>query len=391
MILSRVAIKRGITFTMIYLISIGFGLFGLSTLKLDLYPDITFPVIGIITQYEGVGPEDIENSITRPMEKSVVSVENLKRITSRSSAGTSVLILEFDWGTDMDQAEIDVRKLIDFVRDYFPAEATEPLTFAFDPSMQPILFMAVRSDKLGLAEMRRVVADQIEPRLDRINGVASANSIGGLERQIRVLVNPRKLAAQGVSIQQILSTLQMENLQIPGGLVDDEYKEYVVRTYGEYKSMSQIENTVVGMKMGTPIYLKNVAQVIDGYKEQKQVVRNNGQNAVMLYIMKQSDANTVQTVKKIRKELPFISAKVGQGIEFDTIFDQSMFITRSVNNLRNTAVQAFIIAFLVLLFFLRKFRGRTTMSYSKQARSQHALLIELLVKIATTGEVLTLL
>lgn len=362
--ISKVAINRGITFTMIYIIAIGFGLFGLGQLKLDLYPDITFPIIGIMTDYKGVGPEDIENSITRPLEKTVITVENLEKITSWSKSGSSTLLLEFDWGTDMDQAEIDVRKMIDFVRDYLPDEASQPMSFAFNPSMQPIMFITVSSDKLGMAELRKLITDRIEPSLERIVGVASAGTTGGLERQIRILIDPRKLAAHGVALQAIIQTLGMENLQIPGGLIDDEHTEYAVRTYGEYTNVDQIRNTVIGVQNGAPIYLKNVAQVIDGYKEQSEIVRNNNQPAIFMFIQKQSDANTVQTASAVLEELPKISEEIGQGIKFNIIWDQSKFIKRSLSNLTNTAVQAFFLAFLVLLFFLRHVRSSLVASIS---------------------------
>ncbi len=362
--ISKVAINRGVTFTMIYIIAIGFGLFGLSQLKLDLYPDITLPIIGIMTDYKGVGPEDIENSITRPLEKTVITVENLEKITSWSKSGSSTLLLEFDWGTDMDQAEIDVRKMIDFVRDYLPDEVSQPMSFAFNPSMQPIMFITVSSDKMGMAELRKLVTDRIEPSLERIVGVASAGTTGGLERQIRVLIDPRKLAAHGVALQTIIQTLGMENLQIPGGLIDDEYTEYAVRTYGEYTNVDQIRNTVIGVRDGVPIYLKNVAQVIDGYKEQSEIVRNNNQPAIFMFIQKQSDANTVQTASAVLEELPKISEEIGQGIEFNIIWDQSKFIKRSLSNLTNTAIQAFFLAFLVLLFFLRHIRSSLVASIS---------------------------
>src|SRR6056297_594860 len=276
--LSKLSIKRGVTFTMIYLILLGFGFYGLGSLKLDLYPDITFPVIGVMTDYPGVGPEDIENSVSRTLEKAVVSVENIKHITSWSKSGSSTLLLEFDWGTDMNQAEIDVRKQIDFVRDYLPDEASDPMTFAFNPSMQPIMFLTLMSDDMGMAELRKLADDKITASLERVSGVASAYVSGGMERQIKVLLDPDKLAAHGISSLTIAQTLGMENLQIPGGLVDDQYREFAVRTYGEYKNVSQIKNTVVGQAKGQPVYLKNVAAVVDGYKEQTEILRNNGKN-----------------------------------------------------------------------------------------------------------------
>lgn len=356
MSLSGLSIKRGITFTMIFLIVIGFGIYGLSSLKLDLYPNITFPIVAVFSQYQGVGSEDIENVLTRPLEKAVVSVENIKRITSRSAPGVSVIICEFDWGTDMDKAEIDIGKKIDLIRDYLPEGATKPVTFAFDPSMQPILFFAISSDRLGSAELRNLTEEQIEPWLERIKGVASAGTSGGMSREIKVLIDPHKIASLGISVNQIVQTLRTENMQFPGGMINDEFEEYTVRTYGEFTSVDQIANTVIGYKNGLPIYLKNVAQVIDGFKEQTDVVRNNGQAALMMFVQKQSDANTVQTARAVMKELPKISERIGQGIKFDVIWDNSKFITRSIDNLVNTAYQAFFLSFIVLFFFLRRFR-----------------------------------
>ncbi len=231
--LSNFSIRRGITVTMIYLILIGAGIFGLSSLKIDLYPNITLPIIAVFSSYTGVGPEDIENTLTRPLEKAVISTKNIKSLSSYSYAGTSALIVEFEWGTDMNQAEIDVRKNIDLIRDYLPDGATDPTTFAFDPSMQPIMFIALSSDQLGMAELRTLATEQIEPRLERITGVASASTAGGMERQIKVLIDPNKLAAQGIAVNQIVQILGMENLQIPGGIINDEFREFSVRTYGE--------------------------------------------------------------------------------------------------------------------------------------------------------------
>ncbi|HMA62302.1 MAG TPA: efflux RND transporter permease subunit, partial [bacterium] len=326
--------------------------------------DITFPVVGIMTDYTGVGPEDIENTVSRPLESAVVSVENINNITSWSKSGSSTLLLEFEWGTDMDQAEIDVRKQIDFVRDMLPEGATDPMTFAFNPSMQPIMFMFVSSEKLGTAELKELVDEQITPRFERVEGVASAYSSGGLTRQIKVMLDPEKLAAHGVSSNNILRTIGMENLQIPGGLIDDQHSEFAVRTYGDYQNVDQIKNTVIGSNQGEPIYLKNVANVIDGYREKTEVLRNNGQNAIMIIIQKQTDANTVRTVANIDDEIPKIESGIGKGIKFDTLWDQADFIKKSLSNLTNTGIQAFILAFLVILFFLRHVRSSIIASIS---------------------------
>jgi len=364
MILSKTAIKRGITFTMIYLIVIGFGLFALSRLKVDLFPNVTFPIIGVITQYEGVGPYDIENLVSRPLEEAVVSVENVEQITSRSSSGTSILIVEFDWDTDMDQAEIDVRKNIDIIRDQLPDGVSDPITFAFDPSMQPITMLALSSDQLGQAELRQVSQDKLEPRIERIPGVASAETQGGLVRQVNVMVNPRELAAKGLDINQLVNAIRMENLQIPGGQIEEGMSEFSVRTYGEFQSVDAIKKVVVGRSGQTAIRLDDVASVTDGYKEPRSYVQNNGKQSVVLTVMKQSDANTVNTTEAVLNAIPQLEKSAGADVKINVIYDLASFINRSISNLTSTALQAFLLAGLVLLFFLRNIRSAIIVAVS---------------------------
>ncbi len=363
--LSKISIQRGVTFTMIYLIAVGFGIFGLFQLRLDLYPDIQFPLIGIITQYEGVGPEDIENLVTRPIEGTVVSVEGIKRVTSQSMSGTSIVYVEFNWGTDMDVAEQNIRKRIDLVRDRFPDDVTQPLTFAFNPSMQPIVFMSVTSNELGEAELRNLLTEQVEPRLERLPGVASISTVGGLEREIEVDLNPYELAANRISIDQIQNALRFNNLEVPGGLLEEGAKEFAVKTNATYDNMDQIRNTVVSYsKTGEPVYLKNVATVTDGFKEITQVIRTNQKNALMMMAYKQTDANTVQATEAVLNALPQLEKRLGNGIQFNILFDQATFINQSISNLSTTAILAFLLSGLVLLFFLRHIRSSLIVSIS---------------------------
>jgi len=258
MSLSSLSIKRAVTFAMIYVFVVGFGLFGLSRLKIDLYPDVTFPVIAIITTYTGVPPADIETLITKSIEEVVASVENIKHIRSISKLGASLVLAEFAWGIDMDKSEKDIRNNVDFIREFLPDEATEPLIFAFDPQKMPIMFMSV-SGPMGPAELRELSKRQIKPAFERIGGVASADTAGGLKRQIQVQIDPASLHAQGLSVDTIISALRRENLQVPGGKLDEGETEFSVRTLSEYTSVEQIADTVIGYRKETPIYIKNVA------------------------------------------------------------------------------------------------------------------------------------
>jgi HAE1 family hydrophobic/amphiphilic exporter-1 len=193
--ITEISIKRGVTFFMIYLIAVGFGLFSLARLNIDLYPKLEFPILAVISQYTGVGPFDIETVVTRPIEEAVAPVQNVKKITSTSTQGLSLVMLEFDWGTDMDQAEIDVRNNLEFIKDLLPDDVSKPMVFAFDPSAQPILYLAVESELHGQAELRRISELDIEPRLERIPGVASAFTMGGMRREIKILADPGKMRA----------------------------------------------------------------------------------------------------------------------------------------------------------------------------------------------------
>ncbi|MBU4001683.1 MAG: efflux RND transporter permease subunit, partial [Proteobacteria bacterium] len=355
--ITSTAIQRGVTFFMIYLIAVGFGLFSLGRLKVDLYPDLTFPMISIITQYTGVGPFDMENVVTRPIEEVVASVKNVKTITSNSRQGLSLIMLEFDWGTDMNQAETDVRNVLDFVDETLPDDTTDPMVFSFDPSMQPIIFFTVGSKVHGMAELRRISEIEIEPRLERIPGVASAATMGGLKREIKVLVDPVRLHAHHASIAQVQNALRMNNMQLPSGWIEDKEREFTIQTLGEYRSIEEIEETAIAVMEGSVLRIKDVADVVDGFTEQRQRVWTNGAPAVILMVQRQSDANTLNVSNKVREQLPQILNEIPKGVTVDTVFDQATFINRSMSNLSNTAVQAILLTVLVLLFFLRSIRS----------------------------------
>jgi HAE1 family hydrophobic/amphiphilic exporter-1 len=363
MSISTLSIKRAITFTMIYVFVVGFGLFGLSRLKIDLYPDITFPVIAIITTYTGVAPADMENLVTKPIEEAVASVENIKHIRSQSKLGASLILAEFDWGIDLDKSEKDIRNNVDFIRDSLPDEASEPLIIAFDPQKMPILFMSV-SGPMGPAELRELGRRQIKPALERIVGVASAETAGGLKRQIQVQIEPAKLQAQGLSVDTVISAISRENKQVPGGKLDEGGSEFSIRTLSEYTSVEQIANTVIGYREETPIYVKNVAQVQDTYEERTRVIRNNRKPGILLLVSKNSTANTVQVADRVIESIPKIVSRLPEGVKIGVIFNQADFIKRSISNLSSTAVQAFLLAALVLLFFLHNIRASIIVALS---------------------------
>ncbi|MEJ2048506.1 MAG: efflux RND transporter permease subunit, partial [Calditrichota bacterium] len=355
------SIKKRVTLSMIYIIVIGFAIFSFSQLKIDLFPDLDFPVVGIITQYQGVGPVDVENLIARPLEESVSATKNVKKVSSQISQGVCMTILEFEWGSDIDQAEIDVRKRVDLVRDLLPEDASEPLTFAFNPSMMPVMFLLLNSPTQGPAELRQLGKDRIEPLLERVEGIASVETQGGLQRQVNVKLNPVLLAAHNLSPTDVVSAIQRHGGLYPAGKIETATTNYSLRILSEYNDIDQIRNAVIKYEKDNPLCIKNVANVEDGYEELIGDVRANYHQSVYLRLFKQSDANTVQACKNVRNALPDIQSILPEDTELKIVYDQSQFILNSIRNLGNTAVLAFIIAFLVIYFFLRNIRGSIIM------------------------------
>jgi HAE1 family hydrophobic/amphiphilic exporter-1 len=362
--LAQLAVNKAVAFSMFFLIIVGFGIFSFTQLRTALLPDIKFPIVVVLTQYKGVAPEDMETLISRPIEEAVGRVANVKRVSSRSSMGNSAVMIEFDWGIDMDMAEFNIRKNLDFVRGYLPDDADEPLTFTFDPSLQPILILGLTSEKLGPTALRRLSEERIEPRLERIDGVATANTIGGAKRQILIDVNPHALQAKGLSISDVTQAVRLENVRFPGGFVTQQDQEYTIRTLGLYQSVEQIRNTVITYKSGAPIYLHHVAEVRDWFEETRGIVRTDRKPAIMMFVQKQSDANTVQTVNRVTRAMPAVEKAVGEDVHLKKLFDQSDFINKSISNLSTTAGLAFLLTGVVLLFFTHNIRSSLIVSFA---------------------------
>ncbi len=354
--LAALAVRFRVTFLMIYLLVVGAGLFFLGGLKLDMYPDITFPLIGVVTTYTGASPQDIEQLITRPVEEACASVEGVKHINSESKTGASMVFVEFEWGTDLDQAEIDIRRNLDFFREILPADANEPISFPFDPSMQPVLFFGV-SGPFDQARLREISKRDIEPYLERVVGVASAETLGGLKREILVEVLPDRLAAAGISVNQVVGALRMENVDIPGGEGTQRLREMRLHPHGAFQTVGEIRDIVVGVAGMVPIRLRDIATVRDTVAEETRYIRANKRPAIMLMVRKQSGANTVQTVASVERTIPELAGKLPEGIELKQIFNQADFINMALGNLSTTGMLAIAMAIIILLLFLRSLRA----------------------------------
>lgn len=341
---------------MITLIVIGFGLFGLSRLSLNLYPDVSFPTITIYTTYEGVAPEDIETLITRPIEEQVGSVSGLRRIRSLSSQGASVIKLYFNWGTDLFIAEADVRKQLDFARRAVPQDADQPIVFSYDPNQEPILVLALSSNIRSSSELRTLSTQQLEQRFERISGIAAAETSGGLERQINIWIRNDRMLAYNLDIATVANRLRQENIQVPAGELIEGRIVYSLRTIGEFKDLDQIKTTVVGIRNEVPILLQDVAEIEDGVAQPIGNVHVRGEEGLVINLYRQSDVNVVTTAANFMTEIDRIRAILPSDVELEVLTNKADFIKLSLNNLYSTAVQAIILVVIILLVFLRSFR-----------------------------------
>jgi len=362
--LPELSVRRSIAMMMLFIALIGFGIFSLSQLGLDLFPKLEFPQIVMVSMMRGAGPEEMERLVTEVMEESVSQVKNLKKITSTSSSGSSVVFAEFEWGTDMNQAEIDVRNSLDFYEDQLPEDAMDPLVLALDPSLSPILFLSFSSEMLNPADLRNLIENEIEPIINRIDGVGSVMTRGGVEEQINVDVNPVLLSELGLSLGQIVGALGSVREDTPAGDFSFNGVFMNMRVETAFHDLDEIGRLVVGRNAGMSVLLRDVASVSRGYSDIKSVVRVNGNSSIVMMVFRRADANTVNVCERVVSSLDQIDEGFGNRFSSNIVFSQADFINKSILNLSSTGLMAIIVASLVLLFFLRSWRTSIVVAVS---------------------------
>lgn len=350
--ISDLSIRRPVATTMVFMLVLVLGAVSIGRLNMDLLPKMSFPVAAIITSYQGAGPQEVENLVTRPIEEVIGTVANVKGITSQTSAGQSIVVAEFDWGTNMDFTLLNVREKIDLIKGYLPDGVDQPMVVKFDPALMPVMNLAV-SGIDDLVELKKVADDEIKPRLERIEGVASVGVTGGLVRTIKVNVDQEKLHSYGLSLQSIIQTLQAENLNLPGGSIRSGDLEFLVRTTGEFNSVQQIADLNIFSPTGVMIKLKEIATVSDTFADQSNFVLLNGKTSVGIAISKETDANTVNVSRAVKKEMAKIKEDLPADIHFDVIMDQADFIQFSIDSLKSNAYVGGLLALAILLLFLK--------------------------------------
>ncbi len=364
MSLPKFSVDRPVTITMMVLIIVVFGFVSLSRLGVDMLPDIEFPVVSIVTSYNGVAPKDIEDIITKPIEDAVATVKDAKTIKSISQESASIVMIEFNSGTKIDFAAQDVRDKIGLIEDYLPQDANKPLVIKMDVGAMPVLGYGVTCDSLNTLELKKVLEDNIKDKIERLDGVATMEIRGGQKREILIKLNKQLLESYNLTQSQIVQILRGENINLSGGFIEQGLLELPIRTVGEFKNLDEIKNTVLIIRNDTPIYLYDVADVIDTHEEIRGHSRTNKKDSLLLMISKQSGANTTEVAKSIKKELPKLKEFLPKDAEFSLVMDQSRQIETSTKSVTQSGLIGGLLAIIIIYIFLRNWRPTVAIAFA---------------------------
>ncbi|MCB5284719.1 MAG: efflux RND transporter permease subunit [Candidatus Cloacimonetes bacterium] len=358
--IAQTSVNFPVTTIMVALIVIILGGVALTRLPIDAMPDVTSPTISISTSYSKASPLVVEELITRPIEEAVGAVSGVEEISSRSSEGSSSVQVYFAWGTDLDAASNDIRDRLDRILARLPDDASRPSLRKFDLAAMPVVMMGVVSD-LDPVTLRTLIDNEIGYRLERVNGVASINVWGGLTREVQINIDPQKLKSLGISMDSVISRIRASNVNQPTGNIYRGNYQITVRVPGVFENLDELRETVIAQKGGTSVSLKEIATVEDASSKETSVVRINGEPGIQISVNKQSGTNTVRVAKGVLKEVENINHSISQ-VKVVPLVDQSVYISRSINNVASSVVIGGILAVLILLFFLRNFKSTLVIS-----------------------------
>ena len=352
------AVRRRVSVVMAALAVVAFGIVGYNRLALELFPDITYPSITVQTEFPDTAPQEVENLVTRPVEEAVGVLRGLQTVHSVSRAGISEVTLEFEWGADMDQLSMEVREKLD--RLLLPEETTDPVVLRFDPSLDPIIRLALSgpAGSADLQAMRRLADKQIKQAFETVKGVAAAQIKGGLEEEIQIDIDQDRLAALGIPIEQVRQVVGVSNVNLPGGALRGQDSQFLIRTVNEFQDTAEIADLIIRQDGNATVKLGDVARVSWGSKEREEITRVGGRESVEISIFKEGDANTVAVARALRERLTeWQNGKLPPGHTLTVLFDQSHFIQQAIDEVRNAALIGGVLAVVVLLLFLRDMRS----------------------------------
>ena len=352
----RKAVNNPVTTALVFIAMAIFGVFSLINISLDRFPKFDANVIMVMSSYPGASAEDIETNLTKVLENSLNGVSDLKNLSSTSRENISLITLEFVEGVDIDVATNDVRDKLDMVNSVLPDGASLPLIFKFSADDMPIMIMAATAQE-SLPALEKILDDKVATPLARVSGVGTVSIAGAPKREIQVYCDPNKLEAYGLTVSTISSLIAAENRNVPSGTIDIGSNAYSLRVEKEFTSADQILDIVVGHSQGRTIYLRDVARVIDGVEERYQEAYINGTQGAQIIIQKQADANTVNVIRGVKKELGKIQENLPSDINISVVVDSSDNILNTLNSLKETILVTLIIVMLVVYLFLGRWRA----------------------------------
>ena len=350
------AVRKPVSTCLLFLGVIIFGLFSLKNLAIDQYPEMDPPYITVATVYAGANAADIETNITRVLEDQLNSVENLKTLTSTSKDNVSMITLEMEWGSDLNEAMNDVRDIVSRTQTLLPDEVDYPTIFKFSTSMMPVMLLSVTADESYYA-LDKILDDRLVNVLNRVNGIGSVTVVGQPVREIQVNVDPEKIEAFGLTIESIGGIIASENINVPAGTMDLASGTYNVKADGEFTDSEQLKHLVVSNRGGRVVKLSDVAEVKDTIQKITMDTRANGRRSAMIMIQKQSGANTVEIVEEIQERLPAIEKSLPNDIKIVEITNGATEIQKSINSLVETVLLAFVFVIIVVMVFLGRWRA----------------------------------
>ncbi|WP_088103505.1 efflux RND transporter permease subunit [Halalkalibacter urbisdiaboli] len=351
----KLSVLRPVAMSMFILLLLILGIVSLRNLPVDLFPELTFPVVAVTASYEGAGPEEIEQLVSRPLEEVLSSIPNVESISSTSRTGGSLILVSFNWGTDIDFATLNMRERIDQIRDVLPTEVATPQVLRFDPSLLPIVRLGITQTGVDLTEIKKLIESEIKPRIDSIEGVAAVQIEGGAEREIQLTVDPTRLATYGLTLNQLQQIVASENINVPGGQITDANQTLPIRITGEFTSIYDLEQLPIATNEGL-VLLEELADIREVSTTQQESYLN-GEAAIGLAILKASGTNTVTVARGIHKEIEELKQQLPDEIDIRSIFDQSRFIEQSIRAVAWNILLGSILASVVLYLFLRNIRS----------------------------------
>jgi len=354
--LTRIAIKNPVLTVMVMLALVVLGFLSIQKMSIDEFPDVTFPVVVVTTSYPGASPESVESEVSRKLEEAINSVAGLKDLSSRSYQGTSVIIAQFNLTEDIARVTNDVRDKVNAVKPTFKDNIKEPIISRFDPADRPIISYSIQNPNLDIKDLSTFIEQKLKKRLETVRGVGQINIVGGAKRQLQIQIDTQKLRTYNIGFDQVINTLQAQNIEIPAGTIQNNLFEKSLQIQGRLTSIKDFENIIIA-HIGGNIYLKDIAKIIDGEEELQSMALLDGKRSIAIDVLKAQGENTIAVANAIKKRITEVQAELPIGTKIKLIRDSSKSITQNVANVKQTIFEGALLTIIIVFLFLNSWRS----------------------------------